>query len=309
MTKEGKKTDEIEGGILAAIPPAALSLTLTRSAIRMEHSQTWAIDKSNPVDDLVICIEGQGHYLIDGRPQVMRPGDAMLIRRGERFQGHNDSAMIYRAVAQHFTLEVYGRHDMLAQMDLRQHVTLSRWPLLEPMVRHYRQSAPPESVTLMQHHLFMVLLIAYVEDAFLGWRASAAYQPEGADALDLAVMKAAAMISAHPLEPEVAVRAVTQAPYNPDYFLRAFQKRIGRTPKKYQEYKRMERAMHYLEGGLSVSATAIEVGYADPYYFSRMFKQVVGLSPRDHMRRVEKSRHGGLMRLDEPEQEAELRTR
>ena len=39
--------------------------------------------------------------------------------------------------------------------------------LLEPLVRHYRQSAPPESVTLGQHHLFMVLLIAYIISAAL----------------------------------------------------------------------------------------------------------------------------------------------
>ena len=73
--------DEIEGGILSTVPPAALSLRLTRSAIRMEHSRTWAIDKSNPVDDLVICLEGRGEYLIDGDRRTMEPGDAMLITR------------------------------------------------------------------------------------------------------------------------------------------------------------------------------------------------------------------------------------
>lgn len=299
--------DEIEGGILASLPPSALTLHLTRAAIRMEHSTTWAIDKANPVEDLVICIEGCGQYLIDGIPRVMRPGDAMLIGRGQRFQGWNDGPDTYRGVAQHFTLNIFGRHDLMAQMDLQPHLHLSRWPLLEPMVRHYRQSAPPESVTLGQHHLFMVLLIAFIEDAFLGWRSGAAYQAEGADALDLAVMKAVTTISANPADPDIAARAVEDAPYNADYFLREFQKRVGRTPRKYQEFKRMERAMHHLESGLSVSATAAEVGYADPYYFSRMFKRTLGLSPRDHMRRVEKSRHGGLMRLDEPEQAEQLK--
>ena len=55
-----------------------------------------------------------------------------------------------------------------------------------------------------------------------------------------------------------------------------------------------------------MAATAAEVGYSDPYYFSRMFKRTLGLSPREHMRRIEKSRHGGLMRLDEPEQAEHL---
>lgn len=298
--------DEIEGGILSSIPPAALALALTRAAIRMEHSQTWRIDKTNPVDDLVICLEGCGHYLIDGEPRVMRPGDAMLIRRGQHFVGWNEGPDNYTGVAQHFTLDIYGRHDLIAQMELRPLLKLSRWSLLEPLARHYRQSAPPSSVTLGQHHLFMVLLIAFIEDAFIGWRDHAAYQSGGADALDLAVMKAAAMISASPLDPETATRAIDASPYNRDYFLREFQRRVGRTPRKYQEFKKMERAMHFLEAGLSVTAAAAEVGYSDPYYFSRMFRRTLGLSPRDHVNKVRQSRHGGLMRFDEPEQEMRL---
>ena len=298
--------DEIEGGILAAIPPSALTLTLTRAAIRMEHSRTWSIDKTNPVDDLVICLDGAGRYLIDGEPRAMAPGDAMLIRRGQRFQGWNEGAEIYRGVAQHFTLGLHGRHDLLAQMELRPQIRLGRWSLLGPLVRHYRQSAPSASVTLGQHHLFMVLLIAYVEGAFLAWRRDAAYPVEGADAMDLAVMKAATTIAANPIAEGAAARAVAAAPYNADYFLRAFQKRIGLTPRKYQEQRRMERAMHHLEAGRSVTATAAEVGYADPYYFSRMFKRTLGLSPREHLRRVELSRHGGILGYDEPDQTARL---
>ncbi|GGB04088.1 AraC family transcriptional regulator [Brucella endophytica] len=295
--------DEIEGGILSSIPPAALQLNLTRAAIRMEHSRTWQIDKSNQVDDLIICLEGQGHYLIDGEKRILDPGDAMLISRGQRFVGWNEQISMYRGVAQHFTLDIYGRHNLIAQMELKPKTRLSRWPLLEPLVRHYRQSAPPSSVTLGQHHLFMVLLIAFIDDAFIGWNDRPSFPLEGTEGLDLAVMKAITMISANPLDPEIAGKATDAAPYNRDYFLREFQKRVGRTPRKYQEFKRMERAMHFLEAGRSVAATAAEVGYADPYYFSRMFKRTLGLSPRDHLRKVRRSQHGNLLRFDEHEQE------
>jgi AraC-like DNA-binding protein len=295
--------DEIEGGILSSIPAAALTLNLTRATIRMEHSRTWSIDKTNPVDDLVICLEGRGHYLIDGEPLHLEPGDAMLITRGQRFRGWNEGPEGYIGIAQHFTLDIYGRHDLLAQMNLRPRLHFSRWHLLEPLVRQYRQSAPPSSITLGQHHLFMYLLIAFVEDAFLGWRDRAAYQPEGADALDLAVMKAATMISASPLDPEIAVKAVAASAFNPDYFLREFKRRVGQTPRKYQEFKRMERAMHFLEAGVPVAAAAAEVGYLDPYYFSRMFRRTLGISPREHVNRVRQNRDGGLMAFDEPEQD------
>ncbi len=149
-------------------------------------------------------------------------------------------------------------------------------------------------------------MIVFVEDAFVEWRGGAAYQPEGADALDLAVMKAATMISANPLDLDIAARAIEESPYNRDYFLREFQKRVGRTPRKYQEFKRMERAMHILEAGTTVGAAAVEVGYTDPYYFSRMFKKTLGVSPRDHLRRMHRSRVGGLMGLDETDQELML---
>jgi AraC-like DNA-binding protein len=299
----GKKMDDIEGGILSSIPAAALTLTMTRATIRMEHSRTWRIDKINPVEDLVICLEGQGEYLIDGKRRRMEPGDAMLITRGERFQGWNEAKATYTGIAQHFTLDIYGRHNLISQMDLQPKVRLSRWPLIEPLVRHYRQTAPPSSVTLSQHHLFMYLLIAYIDDAFLGWRHRAAYQPEGADALDLAVVKAATMIAANPLDSDIATKAIHASSFNPDYFLREFKKRVGQTPRKYQEFKRMERAMHFLEAGLRVAEAALEVGYSDPYYFSRMFKRTTGLSPRDHVNRVRRNRHGGLLGFDEPEQD------
>jgi AraC-like DNA-binding protein len=298
--------DEIEGGILSSIPAAALTLELTRAAIRMEHSQTWRIEKTNPVDDLVICLEGRGHYLIDGEERTMEPGDAMLIERHQHFVGWNRGPTDYIGIAQHFTLDIYGRHDLIGQMRLRPRVKLSRWKLLAPLVWQYRQTAPPSSVTLGQHHLFMYLLISYVEDAFIGWRDRATYQPDGADLLDLAVMKAATTISANPLDPDIAVKAVSSSAYNEDYFLREFKKRVGQTPRKYQEFKRMERAMHLLETGMSVAATAAEVGYTDPYYFSRMFKRMLSISPRSHVSRVRESRHGGLLGFDEPDQQRKL---
>ncbi len=164
--------DEIEGGILSSVPPAALTLNLTRAA-----------DQDGALADLAdrqVEPGGRPHYLpwrVAGiiwwtvKPRVMEPGDAMLIFAGQRFIGWNEQdRRPILAVAQHFTLDIYGRHNLVEQMDLKPKLSLSRWPLLEPLVRHYRQSAPPSSVTLGQHHLFMVLLIAFIDDAFLGMR-------------------------------------------------------------------------------------------------------------------------------------------
>lgn len=301
--------DEFEGGILSSIPPSTFNLTLTRSTIRMQHSKIWRIEKENPVDDLLIGLEGHVEYSINGERLRLSPGEALLIPRNTPFTGWSECDETFIGVAQHFKIEIYGRHNLLEQMHLKRKVTLSRWAMLEPLVRHYRQSAPPSSVSLPQHHLFMYFLICFIEDAFEGWRDAASYSPEGSDAMELAVMKAASQIAANPADPSIAESSVAAAPYNRDYFLREFQKRVGRTPRKYQELKRMERAMHLLEHGLSVASAGRELGYDDPYYFSRMFRRTLGLSPSEHVRCVRLAREGKLMELDEPQQALRLATR
>ncbi|SDG95797.1 helix-turn-helix domain-containing protein [Pelagibacterium luteolum] len=73
--------------------------------------------------------------------------------------------------------------------------------------------------------------------------------------------------------------ALGRLPYNPDYFRRAFKERIGYTPSKFVEFKRLEQAMNILAAGHSVKETAAMTGYPDVYYFSRQFKRYMGTSP------------------------------
>lgn len=73
--------DEFEGGILSSIPPSIVELTLTRSTIRMQHSKIWRIEKENPVDDLLIGLEGHVEYSINGERLRLSPGEALLIPR------------------------------------------------------------------------------------------------------------------------------------------------------------------------------------------------------------------------------------
>lgn len=291
--------DEIEGGVLSGIPASALTLTLTRSAIRMFHTPTWMIDKTNSVHDLVICLEGAGRYRIEGEEFRLSPGEGMLIPRGTRFVGWSDSGAAYIGLAQHFALDLFGSHDLLARLKVRRRVRFSRWQMVEPLARHYRATAPASSTTMLMHHAFMVLLNEFIEDAFMGWTTVAETPAGASEGLPAAVMVAAAQIAADPLVESLAERVVADAPYNPDYFTREFRSRIGRTPRKFQEFKRMERAMHLLEGGKRVSEAAEAVGYADVYYFSRMFRRFIGISPRGYQRSVQEQRDGQFPRGEE----------
>ena len=272
--------DKIEHLPLRHIPMQSLSLRLARSTIRMSHGPRWSIDKVNPVHDLLICLSGSGRYRIgpDAEEIVVRPGDAMLVPAFTRFRGcHGGGDVRLTGVAQHFSLDLFGGGDVIGEMVLRRKVALPDWPQLEPVVRLFHDQPGGEAVTLSQHHQFMVLLLAYLEAAFEGWQKETA-APASLDPLSMQIMMVASRLSADPLGAGME-DAHGGVPYNPDYFRRAFRKKIGLTPQKFRELKRMEFAANRLGQGMTVKAVASELGYADPYFFSRMFKRFMGASP------------------------------
>lgn len=67
---------------------------------------------------------------------------------------------------------------------------------------------------------------------------------------------------------------------DPAYFSRKFAEDIGIGPKKYILQKRIERAKELLHTtDASVFEISNSVGYSDQFYFCRIFKKIVGISP------------------------------
>ena len=70
--------------------------------------------------------------------------------------------------------------------------------------------------------------------------------------------------------------------YNIDYIRRGFKDDTGMTPREYLTKLRINYAEELLEKAeyYSVGEIAVRCGFDDQYYFSRMFKKTVGVSPQ-----------------------------
>jgi AraC-like DNA-binding protein len=74
--------------------------------------------------------------------------------------------------------------------------------------------------------------------------------------------------------------------YSAQHLNRLCREALGLTPLQYLMQMRMERARAMLSDcRLTVAAIGQAVGFDDPYYFSRAFKQQTGLSPRQYQQR------------------------
>ncbi len=70
---------------------------------------------------------------------------------------------------------------------------------------------------------------------------------------------------------------------NATYFANCFRERFGLAPKDYLIRRRLTRSQEaLLHSELPVKAIAGAAGYSDPFFFSRLFKKHMGVSPRTY---------------------------
>ena len=72
---------------------------------------------------------------------------------------------------------------------------------------------------------------------------------------------------------------------SPSYLFRLFKKKMQLTPMHYRNVVRIDKAKLLLaDRSLTVDAVAERVGFDDPKYFARVFKDLAGMSPSAYRR-------------------------
>jgi transcriptional regulator GlxA family with amidase domain len=105
------------------------------------------------------------------------------------------------------------------------------------------------------------------------------FGPEAAVRIEQSV----AYMTQHLNQPLQVATLAARVSISPSHFFALFKRRIGLAPMDYFTRLRMERACRLLEAtSLSVKEVAAELGYEDPFYFSRVFKSVNQLAPSDY---------------------------
>ena len=74
-----------------------------------------------------------------------------------------------------------------------------------------------------------------------------------------------------------------QAGVSTFFFCRIFKKATGVSPMNYFNHLKIRKAYNLLAGStLKIKEIAFQLGFEDPYYFSRSFKKIMGFPPKQH---------------------------
>ena len=94
-------------------------------------------------------------------------------------------------------------------------------------------------------------------------------------------------INANLANPDFVVDDLAQSTgYGRSQFYAKMMEVTGKTPKEYIRQARMDRAAELLRAGemVTVAEVAYQVGFSDPLYFSRCFKQHFGMTPSKYQK-------------------------
>lgn len=97
------------------------------------------------------------------------------------------------------------------------------------------------------------------------------------------IMKLHDAVKESPVDETILSKWQETVYFSPPHFLRLFKEQTGRTPLEYFTRLRMEKAaLSLLETDQAVQDIAFACGYDNSKYFSRLFRQYEGLSPKQY---------------------------
>ena len=219
----------------------------------------WRLAREvHPVSGLVIILQGEALYRIDGKNYHARAGNFLYTKPGMEREG-TTSGMVCAA----FDFDL-----ATGPLDLPVVSGFNITEELERLIREFQYEWLSKAPGFNLKCGGLLVLILH-ELLFIG-KIGENYHVE----------KIKRYIVDHFAEP-LRVETISEfIGLNPVYCGALFRRAQGMTINQFTNRIRVQRAAYILEEeGLSISELAAMCGFSDAYYFSRIFKKIMGISP------------------------------
>jgi len=242
--------------------------------------------KGAPEDHLMMCLDGHGYALVNDRKTHLQAGNLLIIPRNTRhtywsaddrpwsiywmhFRGENSSYYVDRIPEVADAVAI----DQAAQTEA---VRLFR-DCLETLEGGYTLPTLIYAAQSARHILSLLLF----RNSALPMKPRTENRQLNCDAIiEYMHSKLAETVRLQEFANEAGLSV--------SHFSEMFREQVHQSPMSYFTQLKIRAACRLLDlTEKSVKVVAIETGYSDPYYFSRVFKKVMGISP-DKYRAIKK---------------------
>jgi AraC-like DNA-binding protein len=245
--------------------------------LKVSERRPYTID---PIPDTFIgyCSAGLGELVMENSSIEINPGDLIILRRGEPvFMGPKSGGcwslyfLLYEGEQEQHYTNYLKTGNGVVNIGAQPRIATE----IDTLVGIQPSILRPEVMTEAACRLKWML-------AWLGGLIAAR---NGAKTSDAFLDRTITFMIAR-LDSQIDLTELAQLHNLSKFqFARHFQERTGQAPISYFIQMKMQRACELLDSTSSdIKAIAECLGYSDPYYFSRLFKNSVGLSPQQYRR-------------------------
>gem|GEM_PF-1040678 len=228
---------------------------------------------------LCLCLSGVGHLTVAGIRRRLTRGNFVLLKpfQPHRYEADAEDPWSYYCVHFHGTLAAHYGDAIEAALQRTPVSVGSNVRFVEAFERIlgiFSNGYSQQNLTLASvatHQLLGEVLCLAQE--------TGEPQQTIADRVDRTLEVIHRNPSMHASIPELAAHANMSR----SYFVAQFHKRTGTSPRNYINRLRIVKACELLQSGSGkVESIAQALGFSDPFYFCRVFKQIVGRTPSEH---------------------------
>lgn len=224
--------------------------------------------ENRPSHTLIFKESGESIYTLRGRKYKLGPGTVLFIPEGESysFKKTSEGESVYRLI--NFHAEIVSNEPKLYILPHGDNPSF----IFKQMERIWKfNSKPSGKYELLSLFYKLIAILSESEDT----KYTTAEQKAIID-------PAIEYLEAHLFDSELKTSALHElCGISAPTFRRIFESRFGTSPRKYVIKQRLLQAKTILESGeyKNISDVARSVGYDDPLYFSKYFKEFYGASP------------------------------
>jgi len=231
---------------------------------------------------LIYCVAGSGWAEFGKATVPIAPGEALLI---PAHTSHVYGAAMTDPWSIHWVHFLGAEGDYLARLTRAPGYTLTVEPACGATVSTLFQEC--YAVFLGGFVLPRLIYAAKLLHRLLGelFFNNAAFSPSLRSSRFHSVDATLTFLHSNVHNPLSLAEMANHAGLSESHFSRIFKAQTGHAPLDYFILLKMQHACTLLAvTEMQIKEVAAAVGYGDPYYFSRLFKQVIGVSPREYRR-------------------------
>lgn len=228
---------------------------------------------------LIYCVDGQGSAQIGRKKYTLHPGSFVIIPAGEHHSYSSSEADSWTIYWVHFKGAIAGKLADALQRKINGYYgtvefQAKRLSLFEDMYtcleRGYSNDNLCYSNTCLYHYLGSFIY----DDKFM-----LSEKKQEDDTIELSISFMQQNISQLLTLDELA-RLVN---FSTSHYSALFRRKTGFSPIEYFNHLKIQKACQFLHfTDLRVKEIADKLGIEDPYYFSRMFSKLMGVSPNQY---------------------------